>query len=94
LVYSTSGYSIDFQIGHCEASGAEVIGQLLREGQSGFASVTGLLVDLVKQNDAVWSTVTNRFGEFRMIGVEFGEYEMMIDTPEKQVRIPTLPILL
>jgi hypothetical protein len=94
LVYSAGGYSIDLQIGWREGAGADVIGQILQEGGRGFASVAGLLVDLLKLEEAVWSTVTNDVGEFRMIGVDFGEYELTIDTQEKQVRIPTLPILL
>jgi hypothetical protein len=94
LVYSGGGYSIDLQIGPGESSGAEVIGQILREREQGFASVAGLLVDLVRQELSIWSTVTNGAGEFRMIGVDFGEYELTIDAREEQVRIPYLPILL
>jgi hypothetical protein len=94
FVYSAAGFSIDLQIGPAEDSGAEVIGQILQESERGFASVAGLLVDLLSVEESVWTTVTNGVGEFRMIGVELGEYELTIETVEKQIRIPTLPILL
>ena len=94
LVYSAGGYSIDLQIGPAEARAAQIIGQILQESERGFASVAGLLVDLVKAEQSIWSTVTNGVGEFRMIGVEIGQYQLTIDTREKQIRIPALPILL
>jgi hypothetical protein len=94
LVYSAGAYSIDIQISTTEVSGAEVIGQILSESERGFSSVAGLLVDLVKPPRDIWSTVTNAVGEFRMIGVDFGDYELMIDTREKKLRVPALPILL
>lgn len=94
FVYSAGGFSIDLQIGRAEASGAEVIGQILQESERGFGSVAGLLVDLVKLEQPIWSTITNGVGEFRMIGVDFGEYELRLDTRDKQIRIPNLPILL
>jgi hypothetical protein len=94
LVYSAAGFSVDLQIGLSEDSGAEVIGQILQESERGFGSVAGLLVDLLSVEESVWTTVTNGVGEFRMIGVDFGEYELTIDTRGKQIRIPTLPILL
>jgi len=93
LVYSAGGFSIDLQIGHAEA-GAEVIGQILQESERGFTSVAGLLVDLLNLEQSIWSTVTNGVGEFRMVGVHFGEFELMIETREKQIRIPALQILL
>jgi len=94
LVYSAGGFSIDLQIGPAEAKAAQIIGQILQESERGFASVAGLLVDLVKAEQSIWSTVTNGVGEFRMIGVEIGQYQLTIDTREKQIRIPALPILL
>ena len=94
LVYSAAGFSIDLQIGPAEDAGAEVLGQILNESEPGFASVAGLLVDLLNFEESVWTTVTSAVGEFRMVGVDFGEYELMIDTRGKQIRIPALPILL
>src|SRR5215469_1690953 len=57
LVYSAKGFSIDLQIGLSEDSRAEVIGQILQESERGFASVSGLLVDLVSIEDLFWTTV-------------------------------------
>jgi len=94
LVYSAGGFSIDLQIGASEDSEAEVIGQIVKENERGFASVAGLLVDLISASESVWTTVTNGVGEFRMIGVDFGEYELTIDTRGKQIRVPALPVLL
>jgi hypothetical protein len=94
LVYSAAGFTIDLQIGPAEDSRAEVLGQILHESERGFASVSGLLVDLLNLEESIWTTVTNAVGEFRMVGVDFGEYELTIDTRGKQIRIPALPILL
>ena len=94
LVYSAGAFTVDLQIGPAEDSGAEVIGQILQESERGFDSVAGLLVDLVRLEESAWTTVTNGVGEFRMVGVEFGEYELAIYTRGKQIRIPALPILL
>jgi len=94
LVYSAAGFSIDLQIGASEDSEAEVIGQIVKEKERGFASVAGLLVDLISASESAWTTVTNGIGEFRMIGVDFGEYELTIDTRGRQIRVPALPVLL
>ena len=77
-----------------EDSEAEVIGQIVKEKERGFASVAGLLVDLISASESAWTTVTNGIGEFRMIGVDFGEYELTIDTRGRQIRVPALPVLL
>ncbi|HKV39212.1 MAG TPA: hypothetical protein VJX67_08360 [Blastocatellia bacterium] len=94
LVFTARDFSIDMQIAPGAVSGAEVAGQILRAGESGFASVSSVLVDLTTKDESVWSTTTNDVGEFMMIGVDFGEYELVVSTAEQEIRIPSLPIWL
>ncbi|HEU4387530.1 MAG TPA: hypothetical protein VFV34_07015 [Blastocatellia bacterium] len=92
LLYTAEGYTIDLQIAPAEPSGAEVVGQVLRDGDSGFTSVSEILIDLNTHEDTAWSTVTNDVGEFMIIGVDFGDYDLLVDAPEKQIRLPDVPV--
>ena len=92
LVYRAGEFTIDVQI-TARATGAEVVGQILRERESGFGSVASVLVDLTRKDEAVWSTVTNEVGEFMMIGVDSGDYGLLAQTPKKSIKIASIPIL-
>lgn len=93
LVYRVAGYSVDVQIGAAATSGADIVGQVLREGEAGFDSVAGLLIDLTRHGEDVWSTATNGFGEFMMQGIESGEYELKVETRDAIISIDGLPVL-
>lgn len=93
LIYQASGYNVDIQIAASGELGAEIMGQILREGETGFKSVTGLLVDLTKDREDVWSTTTNGFGEFKMHEVASGRYGLRIETEEAVITIEGLPVL-
>ncbi|MGH9822924.1 MAG: hypothetical protein ACREDR_06705 [Blastocatellia bacterium] len=92
MVYRAGEFTIDVQI-TARATGAEVVGQILREGESGFGSVASVLVNLTRKDEAVWSTVTNEVGEFMMIGVDSGDYGLLAQTPNKSIKIASIPIL-
>lgn len=94
LVYETESYSIDLQILPVSASVAGIVGQVLRKGDDGFDSVSEVFVDLKHGAKDVWSTVTNDFGEFMMNEVDFGEYELSIETVDTKLKIMCLPVLL
>ena len=75
-------------------STAEVVGQVLPRGESGFASVAGILIDLMRKEESVWSTLTNDNGEFFVSDVGMGEYDLLVETGGGALRIPRLDISL
>lgn len=93
LVYRAAGYSVDVQIGAATTSGADIVGQILRDGETGFKSVAGLLIDLTRDRRDIWSTTTNGFGEFMMHEVDSGEYDLRIETADAVITIEGLPVL-
>lgn len=92
LIYNAAGYNIDIQLAVSSEVGADVMGQILREQEVGFASVAGLLVDLSQNGCDIWSTTTSGFGEFMMHGVDFGRYNLRIETGEAIITIEHLQV--
>ena len=94
LVYQTTDHSVELQIVPHSKSTAEVVGQVLPRGESGFASVAGILIDLMRNEESVWSTLTNDHGEFMVSEVGIGEYDLLVETGGRSLRIPRLDISL
>lgn len=94
MIYEANGYSIDLQIMPSSKSVAEIVGQVLRKDDTGFDSVAEVLVDLTIGEKAVWSTLTNRFGEFMMSEIDFGQYDLRIEARDVTLKITGLPVLL
>ena len=94
LVYQTSDHSVELQIVPHSKSTAEVVGQVLPRGESGFASVAGILIDLMRNEESVWSTLTNDKGEFMVSEVGMGEYDLLAETGGRSLRIQRLDISL
>jgi hypothetical protein len=94
LVYQTGDHSVELQIVPLSKSNAEVVGQVLPRGESGFSSVAGILVDLMRKEESVWSTLTNDNGEFIVSDVGMGEYDLLVETGGRPLRIPGLDISL
>jgi hypothetical protein len=92
LLYRAQDYSIDVQVAASDESRAEVNGQILREGELMFESVTGLQLDLIRNDGTVLSTVTNDRGEFTIPAIEFGSYDLRVDAYEASITIVGLPI--
>lgn len=92
LIYEGTGYKIDIQIAASSNVGADIMGQVLREGEQGFGSVAELPVDLIRDQRNIWSTVTSSFGEFMMHEVDFGLYGLQIETPETVITIEDLAV--
>ncbi|HYL99344.1 MAG TPA: hypothetical protein VEZ90_10350 [Blastocatellia bacterium] len=92
LVYSAAGFTIDIQVMAKGAASAEVMGQILCQADTWFSSVASVLVDLTREEESVWSTVTNDVGEFMMVGVERGEYGLLAETRGQHVRVASVPI--
>ena len=94
LVYQTRDHSVELQIVPHSKLTAEVVGQVLPRGESGFASVAGVLIDLMRKQESVWSTLTNDNGEFIVGDVGMGEYDLLVETRVRALRIPGLDISL
>jgi hypothetical protein len=92
LLYRAGEYSIDLQVAGAAQSRAELIGQVLREGEVAFDSVAGLKLELAAEGKPSRSTVTDQMGEFALSSIEFGVYDLRIEMPEGSVTIPGLPI--
>jgi hypothetical protein len=92
LLYRAGDYSIDVQIAPSEETRAVLIGQILREGESNFESVSGLKLEIVQGERPVSSSVTDEMGEFKFSGVEHGVYKLRIELSEGSITIPDLPI--
>ncbi|HEU4386636.1 MAG TPA: hypothetical protein VFV34_02480 [Blastocatellia bacterium] len=93
LVYQAAGYNIDIQIAASAKEGVDIMGQILREEEAGFGSVTGLLIDLIQDHREVWSTTTSSFGEFTMHEIDSGDYDLRVETGEAVITIERLPVV-
>jgi hypothetical protein len=92
MLYQAETYSIDLQVAVLDPSCAELTGQILREGELMFESVSGLQLDLIHDGETVVSTVTNDRGEFRVTTIDMGSYDLRVDTSDASITIVGLPI--
>ena len=92
LLYRAGNYSIDAQITFSEQARAELIGQVLRDGEYSFESVAGLSITLTSGRHPVCATKTNMVGEFTIPDLVPGEYELSVETGEGVILIPRLPV--
>ena len=92
LLYRAGVHSIDVQITFPGPSGADLMGQILVEGECRFESVSGLLIQVAHQGQPVCATVTNTVGEFTLHDIAHNEYDLSIETKEGVIIVPRLPI--
>ena len=92
LLYRADDYSVDLQIAPAGHTGADITGQVLKEGEAAFESVAGLEVRLSRAGEARNSTVTDRMGGFTIHGVESGHYDLTIEIGEKLITLAGLPV--
>lgn len=92
LLYSAGDYSVDVQIARPEQAKADLIGQVLKEGEASFDSVSGLKLNVSRSGKVCFSTVTDAIGEFRVSGVEPGLYELRIELSEGSITVQDLPV--
>lgn len=93
LLYRAGDYSIDLQIVQSVPPNAELIGQVLREGEANFESVSGLKLEIVQGGRPVSSVMTDEMGEFRVSGVKHGVYDLRVQLSEGNITVPDLPII-
>ncbi|HXG93193.1 MAG TPA: anti-sigma factor [Blastocatellia bacterium] len=93
LLYRAGDYSIDLQVAPAEASRADIIGQVLKEGETAFESVAGLKLKLSRGGETIHSTTTDQMGEFAIRGVDYGDYDLRVVTSEGTITVAGLPVI-
>src|SRR3954451_23700465 len=63
MLYRAGDYSIDLQIAPATDARGDLIGQVLREGESTFESVGNLRLEIARGSQLLYSTVTDQMGE-------------------------------
>lgn len=92
LLYRAGDYSVDLQIAPSEHARADLIGQVLKEGEPSFESVSGLKLDIARSGKIVFSAVTDAMGEFKVSGMEQGVYDLRVELPEGSITVPAMPV--
>lgn len=92
LLYRAGDYSIDLQVAPSDQSRADLIGQVLREGETTFESVTGLRLEIACGGEQSYSAVTDAMGEFKINGMDCGTYDLRVELPEGSITVPQLPV--
>jgi hypothetical protein len=93
LLYNAGDYSIDLQIAPSNQARAELVGQILREGETTFESVANLKLELSREGKKLFDAFTNEMGEFTISGIEPGLYDLQIETPDGRLSAPGVPII-
>jgi len=92
FLYRAEDYSIDLQITQSEPARADLIGQVLRENDPTFESVSGLKLGVARGGKVLFSAVTDEMGEFKVSGVEHGVYDLRVELSNGSITIPDLPV--
>ena len=92
LLYRAGDYSVDLQIAPSEHAHADLIGQVLKEGEASFESVSGLKLEITRSGKIVFSAVTDEMGEFKVNGIEHGMYDLRVQLSEGSITVPEMPI--
>ncbi len=92
LLYRAGDYSIDIQVAPSDQSRADLMGQVLKEGETAFQSVAGLELSLSRKDGTVCSVVTNEMGEFKIKAIQQGNYDLSVVTPGGVISVHDLPI--
>jgi hypothetical protein len=92
LLYRAGDYSVDLQIAPSEHSRADLIGQVLKEGEPSFESVSGLNLEIARKGQVVFSVITDEMGEFKVSGIEQGVYDLQVQLPKGGITVPDIPI--
>lgn len=92
LLYRAGDYSVDLQIAPSERSTLDLIGQVLKEGEPSFESVSGLKLDIARSGGVVFSAITDEMGEFKVSEIEPGVYDLRVQLPEGSITLPDIPM--
>ena len=92
LLYRAGDYSVDLQIAPSEHAHMDLIGQVLKENEASFESVSGLKLGIALAGKILFSTVTDEMGEFKVSGIEPGVYDLQVKLSEGSITVPDMPI--
>ena len=92
LLYRAEDYGIDLQIVPAGQNHADLIGQVLRENDPTFESVSGLTLRFAREGKSLLSTVTDERGEFKINGIAQGVYDLQIELTEGTISVAELPV--
>jgi len=92
LLYTAGDYSVDLQIIGGQQSHVDLIGQVLKEGETDFESVAGLNLSLAREGKSQRTAVTDQMGEFKISAIDQGLYELQVRLSEGSITIRDLPI--
>jgi hypothetical protein len=92
LLYRAGDFSVDLQIAPIEQARADLMGQVLKEGEASFDAVSGLKLEFARDGVIVFSAVTDDIGEFSLTGIEQGVYDLRVQLPEGSITVPDMPI--
>jgi len=92
LLYRAGDYSVDLQIALAEGGNGTLIGQVLKEGDPTFESVSGLPLHITKGDEIIVSAVTNQMGEFKISGMDQGQYGLRVELSDGDITVPDFPV--
>jgi hypothetical protein len=92
LLYRAGAYTIDLQLDFSPPTAVNLIGQILRESESRFESVSELLVRITREGRPVDQTTTSATGEFTIQHLAHNEYDLSVETKEGVIDVPRLPV--
>ena len=92
FLYRADDYSIDLQVAPAEGLRADLTGQVLKEGEVAFESVSGLRLEIARRGEPVFSAVTDDMGEFKISGIDYGVYDLRIELGNGSITVPGLPL--
>lgn len=92
LLYNAGDYSIDLQVAPKPQANVELVGQILREGETSFESVANLKLELAAEDRKIAEVFTNEMGEFTISGLAQGIYDLRIETPEGSLTAKGIPV--
>jgi len=93
LLYRAGDYSIDLQVTQVDRNSSNLAGQILREGEFSFESVSALRLELSGASGARYSSVTSDRGEFAVSSLEQGTYELLIDARRARITIEGVVVI-
>jgi hypothetical protein len=92
LLYRAGDHSIDLQIIPTEHTNADLIGQVLKESDPTFESVSGLKLGVTRGGKLLFSAMTDARGEFKITGIEHGVYDLRVDLSDGTITVPDIPV--